>query len=412
MYKNLANFALWLSLTIFYCYQYILRIIPSMMMPEIITHYNINATEFGTFAGIYYAGYVVVHIPLGIALARFGGKIVIPTCVVLASIGLIPLAYYDSWNYVLAGRLLVGAGSSAAIIGGLQIFKIVFPQRFTQTLGMMVCAGLMTVVYISNLISKIIHDVGLQTTINALIIGGCGLAIFLFLLIPNSVSDVRSQNIIGNIKRVIYNYKLIIVSILAGLMVGPLEGFADAWGISFLMSVYDIDRTTAASSISLILTGMCIGCIALPYIADKFQLHYIITFCSAVVMCVCFLCLLFCNIKIQTVNIICLLVGISCAYQVVIIAKISAYVDKELSGISAAVSNMIIMAFGSIFHKIISESIENYDNARITENAQVYSKEAYIKGIAIIPISMSIAILFFSIIIARRYFSKRNLVDF
>ncbi|RYE06353.1 MAG: MFS transporter [Rickettsiaceae bacterium] len=410
----LANFALWLSLTVFYCYQYILRIIPSMMLPELTTHYNISATEFGTFAGMYYAGYVAIHIPVGIALARFGGKIIIPICVIVASIGLIPLARYDSWSYVLFGRLLVGVGSSAAIIGGLQIFKIVFPQRFTQTLGMMVCAGLMTVVYINNFIAKIIYDVGIQTTINGLIVSGFGIAIFLLLLIPNVHNNQSDQNIIRDIKTVICNYKLIIVSLLAGMMVGPLEGFADAWGVAFLTSVYDVSRADAASSISLILTGMCLGCVLLPYLADKFRLHYVITFCSAIVMCGCFLYLLSCNADIKTINLLCFLIGISCAYQVVIIAKISTYTDEKLSGIAAAVGNMIIMAFGSIFHKIISTNIQNHSSI-IIGNVQTYSKEAYIKGIAIIPIFIAIAIAFFILFFLKQYYQnhqmKKNLIQ-
>ncbi|MGI4776438.1 MAG: hypothetical protein ACRYE9_05965, partial [Janthinobacterium lividum] len=244
------------------------------------------------------------------------------------------------------------------------------------------------------------------------VIGGLGLALLLFFLIPNIPNGTHNQNILEDIKIIICNYKLIIVSVLAGLMVGPLEGFADAWGTSSLMSIYNIDRVSATNNISLILTGMCIGCIILPFIADKTKSHYMITLFSAITMCGCFLYLLFGSSTIKNINIVCLLIGVSCAYQVVIIAKISAYVPERLSGIAAAVGNMVVMAFGSIFHKTISAIIESHDNDKVIDNVRIYSKEAYIQSISVIPISMLIPIICFAVIIVSEYYNKyrKNLV--
>ena len=403
------SFMIWLSITMFYCYQYILRVLPNTIMPELMSQFNIGAAEFGTFAGIYYIGYIIIHIPIGIALSKWGGKLVLPICISLTSLGLAPLLYSNNWNYVLLGRLMVGLGSSAAIVGALQIFRMIFEKNFTRMLGIMVCFGLMTAVYVNKPLTQVISMTGIKTVINVLMICGFALAALTFFLIPSITSDKQNESIWKSIKTIIFNYKLIYVSILAGLMVGPLEGFADAWGSGFLNTVYNIERSIAGTIIASILTGMCVGCVVLPFIADRANTYYTTTLISAVIMTGCFILLLAGYGNIFGVRIICLTIGIFCAYQVVIIAKISTFVPQNLSGMAAAIANMIIMAFGSIFHTIIGNNMaKSWDGVSI-DGVRIYSKDAYIESISVIPAAMFIAIIGFIILIAAKTYRKKRL---
>jgi MFS family permease len=406
----LVSFMIWLSITMFYCYQYILRVIPNTIMPELMSQFNVGAAEFGTFAGIYYIGYIVIHIPIGLALSKWGGKLVLPICISLTSAGLAPLVYSDSWNFVLIGRLMVGLGSSAAIVGALQIFRIIFEKNFTRMLGIMVCFGLMTAVYANKPLTQVINMAGIKTVINALILGGFALAILTYFLIPNVRTKAHEESIWRSVKTIIFNYKLIFVSILAGLMIGPLEGFADAWGSGFLNTVYDIDRAISGTIIASILTGMCIGCVVLPFVAEKANSHYLVTLASAIIMAGCFTFLLMGYGDIIGVRIICLLIGIFSAYQVVIIAKISSFVPQNLSGMAAAIANMIMMAFGSIFHTIIGNSMAKLWGGILIDNVRIYSKEAYIKSISVIPAAMTVAIIGFSLLLIIKACRKKRIV--
>jgi sugar phosphate permease len=55
--NKFVSMLVWLSLTLFYCYQYILRMLPNIIMPDIMSKYQIGAAQFGSFAGIYYIGF-------------------------------------------------------------------------------------------------------------------------------------------------------------------------------------------------------------------------------------------------------------------------------------------------------------------------------------------------------------------
>lgn len=394
---------IWICLTLFFCYQYILRILPGLIMPALVTQFKVGAEEFGNFAGIYYVGYVIMHIPIGVLLSRFGGRIILPVCIILTFLGLLPLMYCQTWSYVMIGRLITGVGSSAAVVGALQMFQIIFPQNFSRMLGAMICAGLLTTVYASKPLAEIINSIGINKVINILIIIGLGLSMMTFCLLPgNIIANSAKSSVWLDLKGVIGNYRLIIVSILAGLMVGPLQGFADSWGSTFISAVHVIDLSTASSIVSKILLGDCLGCLLLPYIAEKTNSYYGLTIISALGMTGGFIYLLLSSGNANSLTMICLIIGIFAAYQVVIMPKITSFVPENLSGIAGAVANMIIMAFGGIFNSIIGMVIGRLSDKPLGQdynNLTAFDKNAYLTGIALIPSAMIIAGLGLAVII-------------
>ncbi len=395
--NKFVSMLVWLSLTLFYCYQYILRMLPNIIMPDIMSKYQIGAAQFGSFAGIYYIGYIAVHIPIGILLTRFGGKKILPLCIALTASGLVPLVYFDSWESIVIGRALTGMGSSAAVVGALQIFRMIYPDKFARMLGFTVSASLITVVYVGTPLASVIKSIGIDATINILICSGIALALVTYIIMPKSAQEVSHSDIWTDIKAVICNYKLLFASLFAGFMVGPMEGFADAWGSAFMIAVYGIEKAVADSLTLSILFGMFMGCIILPYIADKTRLYLGVTIASGMGMIICFVYILSGSANEKSLYYACLVTGIFCAYQVVIISKIATYVSEERSGMAAAVANMIIMTFGWVFHNAIGMSLDKSWNGVLVDGLKSYSSEAFVASISIIPIAISLAIAGFTV---------------
>ncbi len=411
--NKIISFLIWFCITIFYCYQCVLRSLPNIIRQDVMSNFDIGASEFGSFSGIYYIGYIVLHIPIGMAISRVGARTILPICITLTALGLVPLIYPMGWNSVLIGRVLTGIGSSAAAVGALQIFRILYPAKFTRMLGLMVSVGLIIAVYLGNLIVPVILNIGLEATLNILLYSGVGLAIFTYCIMPKSTEEVSERNIFSDIKSVIFNYKLLLASLFAGLMVGPMEGFADAWGSAFLINVYDIDKISADALTLSILLGMSVGCVLLPYIADKTGYSFAVTIASGVALIICFVYILSGVASIASLDYICICIGIFSAYQVVMLAKIATFVSEERSGIAGAVANMIIMAFGWFFHNSIGLTLDSMWDGGISDGVKQYSNDAFIKSISIIPTAITVAIIGLSAIalvslIKARKFNRSN----
>lgn len=149
MLKNRTTaWIIWSIALIFYAYQYILRVMPNIMLDSITKQFNIDATVFGQYSGIYYIGYCLMHLPIGILLDKYGPRKIMTLCTLLTVMGLLPLIFSNTTTHLIIGRFLIGMGSSAAILGVFKIIRLAFEERqFTKMLSLSVMIGLIGAIY-------------------------------------------------------------------------------------------------------------------------------------------------------------------------------------------------------------------------------------------------------------------------
>jgi len=390
-----SSYVIWIFVTFFYCFQYVLRLLPNIIRPELMQQFSLNATEFGTFAGMYYIGYVLIHIPVGILLSKYGSKKILPPFVLIAALGLLPILLGFNFLSIVAGRLFVGIGSSAAIVGAFQIFRSLFPHNFSQVLGVMVSVGLLTAVFVSKPLIMLRDMLGVHNMLSVIIIAGFLLAFVCFIFLPKEKTEKSS--VLVSLKTIFTTPKFLISSILAGCMVGPLEGFADGISTSFLVTLYNIERSVADSISFFILVGMCVGALVLPYFADKTKQYYVLTALCGFVMTLSFFILFFMHASVFMLYVLFFVIGFCSAYQVIILSKIASYVVPEFAGMTGAIANMIVMTFGYFFHTMIGILLDFFWRGSMAENIRIYDTMNYIKALSIIPLMLFFAAIIFLI---------------
>lgn len=374
-------YAVWIIGSIFYAYQYVIRVMPNIMMEDIMNQFGIGALAFGQFSGVYYLGYSLLHLPVGIMLDRFGPKKVMSGCILLTVIGLTPLLYAEHWVYPIAGRFLIGLGSSAAILGIFKIIRMSFSEKqFPRMLSFSVMIGLMGAIYGGVPVSAMRESLGYETVIQLMALGGVILAAVTYWIVPDMKAE-PGQSVMADVKEVLSNKRVILTCVFAGLMVGPIEGFSDVWATAFLKQVYGYDATIAAGMPSMIFMGMCFGAPVLNFVAEK--LGYLATIVSAgAMMFLCFFLLLNAEVHSSMVAVNFVIVGVCSAYQILAIYKASTYVKESVAGLATAVANMIIMIFGYGFHTVIG-GVVNYMGGTHETIALVY-------GVAVVPVALLI----------------------
>ncbi|GFQ96469.1 MFS transporter [Trichonephila clavata] len=196
------NFLIWLLASLFYAYQYILRVIPNIIAPELITKFNISIVDVGQFGGLYYIGYMLAHIPVGLALDRFGPKFVLPACIVLTFAGTLPLICFDEWYYSILGRIIVGIGSSASAIGLFKVASMYFSQeKSARMASLSIVIGLLGAIYGGLPLDFLLNKFGWNYVIYTFSAFGCLLALLLVLITPSSSSEESaSDNIFQDLK--------------------------------------------------------------------------------------------------------------------------------------------------------------------------------------------------------------------
>lgn len=352
----------WLLASIFYAYQYILRVLPSVMMENIMQQFSLDAAIYGQFTGIYYIGYALMHIPLGILLDRIGPKKIMAGCIFINVLGMLPIMFATHWSLALLGRLLIGIGSSGAILSVFKIIQLSFStEKFTRMLSFTATIGLLGAIYGVGPVDYLSQQFGYKNVTAFLAVFGVILSIVAYLITPQFAIK-QNSSILNSIKSVFSNHKVLAICLFAGLMVGPMEGFADAWGKHFLQIKYNLDSTVAAGFCSTIFIGMCFGAPILSYIAAKTN-DLITISIAGLTMALCFAFIISGYANPTTMSIMFGLIGVGSSYQILAIFKATSSVPENAVGLTSAIVNMIIMLFGYAFHSTIGAIISLYGNS-------------------------------------------------
>ena len=72
---------------IFYCYEYILRITPSIMIPELMHDFHADATKLGIIAACYYFVYTPMQIIVGLLLDLYGPRKILTLAAITCTVG-------------------------------------------------------------------------------------------------------------------------------------------------------------------------------------------------------------------------------------------------------------------------------------------------------------------------------------
>lgn len=387
--SRLVAWTIWSVASIFYAYQYVLRVMPSIMLEDIMTRFQMDAVMFGQFSGIYYVGYVGMMLPIGALLDKYGPKIMMTICILLTVIGSLPIIFTNHWIYPIIGRLLIGIGSSAAILGAFKIIRMSFAEKyFTRMLSLSVSIGLLGAIYGGGPVSYLCQAIGYDDVVIVFAVLGLILAAATYFIVPDMKEEHKSS-IFSDIKEVLCNMRVMAICLFSGLMVGPLEGFADVWGAIFLKRVYGFDANLSSSLPSMIFMGMCFGAPLLSLFAEKTS-YFGTIIGSAVVMTLGFFVLLAGNMTIALMGIVFVIIGIASAYQIIAIYKASTYVSENVVGLTTAFTNMAIMFFGYIFHTAIGSTVHTFGGVK--------DVVALLYGISIIPAGLVLGAVGFIIL--------------
>jgi predicted MFS family arabinose efflux permease len=219
---------------------------------------------------------------------------------------------------------------------------------------------------------------------------GLLLAALTYFLVPDIKESPSKRNVWSNIKTVFTNKRVVFICLCAGLMLGPLEGFADVWGTAFLGQIYGFEGKTASYLPSIIYVGMCVGAPFLGYIAEKTGYYLGVIIACGLVMLLVFAGLVGGVLDLSTMGVGFGLVGVCCAYQILAIYKASTYVSEDVAGLTTAAANMIIMFFGSAFHTVIGFIIKAFGGPQVSA--------ALIYGVGVIPGALILGVIGFSVI--------------
>lgn len=392
---------------LFYCYNYFLRVSPSVMQSDLMQGLHITAYQFGTLAAFYYYAYTPMQIPVGMLYDRFGARTVQFFACVTAILGATVFIMADNLLTASIGRFLIGLGTAFAYIGVLKLASLWLPpNRFATVAGLTTAFGMVSAIISDKYLTEFVSSVGYKNALHIALFAGVALSIIILLFMRNKPkvtlsnvevsyqSPMNFKQLLHALRIVLSNPQMWLVGIIGCLFYLPASVFLDLWGIPYLEAAYHLTPAQAATAVSWTFVGWIIAGPSIGALSDKIKQRRLPLIISAF-MATILLSMIFYipGINTSTLFVLFFFVGIFCGAHPLCFALGKENSPRQISGTAVAVTNTLIMLGGMVFQPVVGKLLDKHAVDVVMQNGiPIYSASDYTYALSVIPISLIIAI--------------------
>lgn len=393
---------------LFYCYNYFLRVSPSVMQTDLMQALHMNAYEFGTLAAFYYYAYTPMQIPVGMIYDRFGARAVQFFAVIIAVLGVGTFISADNYVMACAGRFLIGLGTAFAYIGVLKLTSIWLPpNRFATIAGMTTAFGMVSAIFSDKYLTAFVETLGYQTALKTALFVGIGLCLCILFFMrsrpkvllshQNTIKHVPMtfKQLVAALKVILTNSQMWLIGLIGCLFYLPASVFLDLWGIPYLRAVYQLSAEDAATAVSWVFVGWIIAGPSMGALSDKIKRRRPLLMISAVMSTLLFTVIFYVpGLNLTVLNVLFFFVGIFCGAHPLCFALGKENSPIQFSGTAVAVTNTLIMLGGMIFQPVVGKLLDKHAvNVTLLDGVPQYTAGDYNYALSIVPIGLAISIL-------------------
>jgi sugar phosphate permease len=392
---------------VFYCYEYFLRITPSVMTSELMSAYDLKGGQIGDLSAFYYHAYVPMQIIVGLLMDRYGPRRLLTIACVLCAIGTYLFAGKYGYGLAAGGRFLVGFGSAFAFVGALKLATIWLPpNRFALVSGIIMCLGMIGAMCGDILLREMVDGLGWRATIYASAGAGLLLSIILWSVIRDNdkehynhhIHAINFKSVFAGLVETLGNSQIWLVGSVGFLMYTSLSAFAELWGIPYLEQAHGFSKTTAAYANSIVFLGWAFGSPMWGWFSDHIQKRCLPIILGAILSLGFVTVLLYVpNLSSAGIYISLFFFGFFSSVQILIFAICHEASKIKAAGTAIALTNMIVMIGGNVFQPIIGRLLDMEWKDSIVNGARVYPPHAYHVALSVLPICIvgAIFIMYF-----------------
>lgn len=385
---------------VFYCYEYLLRISPSVMTQELMRYYHLTGAQYGNLSGsLYYYSYVVMQIIVGLLMDRYGPRRLLTFACVLCAAGAYLFACSDQISIAMTGRFLIGLGSSFAFVGAAKLATIWLPpERFALMSGIIFCLGMLGAMFGDVVLRLIVDDTGWQSAIMGAAAVGVVIAIILWIVLRDvnpyhedhySHHKPTLVEVLSGLKEALKKPQIWLVGLVGCVLYLFLTAFAELWGPAYLEQAHGLSRSHAVNANSMVFLGCAIGSPFIGWFSDLIQSRRLPVFIFSSVALVVICALLYVHHwSLLSIYIILFLFGFFSSSQILMFAIGREMTSIKISGTTIGLINMLIMLGGAIFPPVIGKILDIYWTGTMVDGARIYTAHAFTMAMSVLPLGL------------------------
>lgn len=389
---------------LFYCYEYFLRIEPSVIHASLMSTFDLNATAFGLLAGYYYFAYTPMQVVVGVLFDRFGVRRLLALATLICAIAAFVFAHAETLAIAQTARFFIGFGSAFAFVGTLKIATIWLPpQYFGFISGACTALGTIGGLVAYNLMTEWMTMFGgWRQTTNAFALIGIVLAVLLFFVLRDRprISDphiietpkVSFRDLFISLIHYLTKKQFWINGLIGCLMYLSLSAFAEVWGIPFVHQAYGLSLALAGRVISVIFLGWIIGGPAMGVLSDTLRLRRPVLMVASLLAAGDIAFVIYgTHWSVEALYFFFFFFGVFSSAQILVFAVGKEISHKNIAGTAVSFTNMIVMLGGTLFQPLIGQLLDLHSTGTIINHVHQYTLSDYRFALTSLPIGMLVS---------------------
>ena len=267
----------------FYCYEYLLRIEPSVMVDPLMREFQVTAGSLGLLVAMYYYAYTPLQAVVGVLTDYFGPRKVLITAIAFCTAGAYIFGQTSNVYVAGLGRIMVGIGSAFAFVGVLKLGAIWLHKKyFAIFAGLTTSLGMLGGMFGDVELSKMVQEYGWHHVMMVSVVAGVVLMVLFWLFVHDNKHSGRkdravatppmSWRLIGvGFWNICKNGQLWITGIIGCCLYMSLTVIAEMWGIPFIQSMHPATHLLAAKLNSMIFFGWLVGSPVTGWVSNKMK---------------------------------------------------------------------------------------------------------------------------------------------
>lgn len=373
---------------VFFAYGFVHRVAPSVMTEELMRDFAVGGSALGSLSAMYFYAYVVLQIPVGILMDRFGPRRLMSGALIICAVASFCLASSDSLVLASVSRLVIGGSVAFAFVGTLTILTYWFaPTRFAMLAGVLQSSGMMGAMMGQAPLRLAVEHYSWRGTVIGLALVAFVLAITACVVVPRrertacgecggrSNKKTPSTNSFTSILTRRRNW----LCALAGFgMAAPMLGFAALWAVPWLATVRGFSQTQSAGIASMVFLGWLVVAPVAGWFSDRLGKRKPVLIAGSVLSMVTLIAIL--QVRADSVLIMSTLFflqGAGGCTMVICFSLMREYNAQSHTSASLGLLNTCVVGSGAVMQPLIGLALDGRWQGTLSQGVRVYSSGNY-----------------------------------
>lgn len=390
---------------LFYCYEYLLRIEPSVMINPLMREFSITAGGLGFLVALYYYAYTPLQAVVGVLTDYFGPRKVLLSAIVSCAFGawLFGMAHHELLAGV--GRIFIGIGSAFAFVGVMKLSAEWLPKRyFAIFAGITTSLGMLGGMFGDVELTKMVSHYGWHHIMSLSVVVGAMLFVMFWMFVYNSKNPKQRRKLntprrtwrffAASFMRMFVNRQLIITGLIGCVLYTSLTVVAEMWGIPYLSALTHNNQVLAAHLNSMIFLGWLIGSPLTGLFSNAIRSRRVPMMLGCFMSAVLMSTLLFLHPQ-QTwvIATILFFIGIFSSAEILVFVIAREEVEDSLVATAVGFINLLVMLGGMLIQPWVGKLLDMAWQGKIENHIHVYSLEAYSHALYVVPALLIVAMV-------------------